>query len=149
MEIYRITKLENTDKLVSSGKESRWNKKDEKVIYTAGSRSLACLENVVHSSGEMLEELFAVMIIYVPDEIGYQTGSLDDLPVDWDKYSRPTACQDIGSQWYNAKRYALLRVPSSVILQEFNYVINTEHPDFGRIRIIEVVPFAFDKRIKL
>ena len=73
MLIYRISKAQYTDRLVASGGAARWNSRGRFVIYTAATRALACLENVVHRSGEGLQESFRVMVIDVPDNLPIET----------------------------------------------------------------------------
>jgi len=56
--------------------------------------------------------------------------------------------QEIGSQWYNAMEFLVLKVPSAVIEQEYNYVINTRHPDFSKlVRLKAVEDFVWDRRL--
>jgi len=148
MQVYRITQIKYTDQLYASGYEGRWNQKGEKVIYTSSSRSLACLENVVHSSGELLQKAFAVMVIYFPDHIYIESINQNDLPKYWNQKARPLVCQQLGSAWYRSKKSLVLQVPSAIVAQEFNYLINVHHPDFSKIKIIDLESFPFDPRIK-
>ena len=140
MLLYRICLAKYADGLFASGYRARWNYKDQFVIYCAGSRALACLENVVHRSGEGLNEQFRVLVIEVPDELAVTEIQLAELPADWHRASRYAQCQPLGSQWYEARESAVLRVPSSIIPQEHNYLLHSRHPDFSRI--------SFDARIK-
>lgn len=147
MEVFRITKAKYAHQLYASGVAGRWNEKGEEVIYAAGSRSLACLENLVHKSGLGGSITYRTMIIYIPDTIAIQQISLPDLPEGWNEISLNKVCQQLGSAWYTAQETPVLKVPSAVIPTEFNYVLNTRHPDFKQIRLIEAVPFFFDKRL--
>lgn len=146
--LYRICLAKYADGLFASGYRARWNFKDQFVIYCASSRALACLENVVHRSGEGLTEPFRVLVIDVPDDLVVEEIRLDQLPADWARASRYGVCQPLGSQWYEARRSAVLRVPSSIVPQESNYLLHSRHPDFQRIRIVAREPFSFDPRIK-
>ncbi len=135
--------------LYASGRANRWNYPEERVIYTAGSRSLACLENVVHSSGEALQQTFVVVVIYIPDELTIQTIPTNDLLNDWYMTARHPVCQQLGSDWIKSQKTAVLKVPSAIIREASNFVLNTQHPDYQKIEIIQSKPFAFDPRIKL
>ncbi|GAB2941709.1 RES family NAD+ phosphorylase [Hymenobacter coalescens] len=148
MLVYRICLARYADDLFASGYRARWNYKDQFVIYTASSRALACLENVVHRSGEGLHDQFRVLVIDVPDDLLVEEIRLADLPPDWAKASRYALCQPLGSQWYEARRAAVLRVPSSIVPPESNYILHSRHPDFKRIQIVAREPFSFDARIK-
>ena len=148
MEIYRICLAKYASELVASGNPGRWNLRGQLVIYAAGSRALACLENVVHRSGEGLNILFKVIRINVPDALLIEELTLDQMPPDWQLPRHYARCQPLGTAWYQRQTAAVLRVPSSIITHEHNYVLNTRHPDFGQIRIVDWEEFAFNPRIK-
>ena len=148
MEVFRITKVQYADRLVASGGAARWNARGRFVIYTAASRALACLENVVHRSGEGLQETFRVMVIQLPNTIHMDTISPDMLPPDWFAYTHYAQCQQLGEDWLQHGQSAVLRVPSAIIPQEWNFLINPMHPDFSSIKLLKIEPFAFDPRIK-
>lgn len=148
MVVYRITKAVYADRLIASGGAARWNSRNEFVIYTAATRALACLENVVHRSGEGLLENFRVMVIDVPDTLTVDTLPPDTLPANWFDFEQYGACQQIGGEWLRSGRSAVLRVPSAIIANEYNYLLNPAHPDFSRIVLLRTEPFAFDPRIK-
>ena len=148
MEIYRICLAKYASELVASGNPGRWNLRGQLVIYAAGSRALACLENVVHRSGEGLNSLFKVIRINVPDALLIEELTLDQMPPDWQLPRHYARCQPLGTAWYQRQTVAVLRVPSSIIAHEYNYVLNTHHPDFGQIRIVGWEDFEFDSRIK-
>lgn len=148
MLVYRITKAVYADRLVASGGAARWNYRGQFVLYTAASRALACLENVVHRSGEGLMEVFRVMVIEVPDTLAITTIELDSLPGGWTDFQQYARCQERGSDWLQRGQTAVLRVPSAIIDTECNYLLNPAHPDFGQIRLLRTEPFLFDPRIK-
>ncbi len=147
MEVFRITLTKYSDKLYATGRINRWNYRGEKLIYTAGSQSLACLENIVHSSGEALNQSFTVMVIYIPDKISPQVIRPDQLVKDWNKHAWSRTCQALGSKWLNGRTSLLLQVPSSIIPEEKNYLINPNHQEFGLVKVIDRQQFTFDKRI--
>ncbi|WP_375415947.1 RES family NAD+ phosphorylase [uncultured Hymenobacter sp.] len=148
MEVYRICLAKYAGALVASGYPARWNRRGQLVIYTAGSRALACLENVVHRSGEGLADHFKVLRITFPDDLAIEELTLAELPADWQRPENYARCQPLGAAWYEGTRAAVLRVPSSIIAHEVNYVFNTRHPDFAQVRIAGREDFAFDPRIK-
>lgn len=147
MLIYRITKAIYADRLVASGGAARWNSRGQFVIYTAATRALACLENVVHRSGEGLTENFRVMVIDVPDDLPTVTVAPETLPPDWFDFHQYGTCQRIGGEWLQAGQSVVLQVPSAIIPNEWNYLLNPAHSDFSRITLVRTEPFAFDPRI--
>ncbi|ASS49506.1 MAG: hypothetical protein A3D31_02685 [Candidatus Fluviicola riflensis] len=149
MELFRISSAEYSTQLIASGAANRWNKKGEFVIYAGGSRSLSTLESVVHRSFIKPDVLFKVMIISVPDSDHLvKTISTTDLPKNWRQFEAYSRLQEIGSNWCNSKETLILKVPSAVIPQEYNYVINTEHPDFrGNVKLVRTESYFWDERL--
>lgn len=148
MEVYRITLASYADKLHASGKAGRWNTEGKKIIYTAASRSLACLENVVHRSNRGLNTSFKVMVIYVPDALFVESINPKQLPDDWFAYPDMPQCRSLGDAWLQQNDAAALKVPSAIIPYEYNYLLNPLHQHFDQIKIIAAENFRFDKRIK-
>lgn len=147
MEIFRITLSRYADELFASGLSGRWNKEGEKVIYAAASRSLACLENLVHRRGQMKSASYQTIVIFIPDDLAIQRVELKDLPEDWQQKSEAEECRQIGSSWYQRKESPVLSVPSVIMPYERNLVINSEHSDFSKVKIIKKEPFYFDPRL--
>lgn len=133
---------------MASGGAARWNTRGRFVIYTAGSRALACLENVVHRSGEGLQDLFRVMVINVSDALPIETIAPADLPADWSDYQNYDICQQRGEAWLSRADVPVLRVPSAIVTQGWNYLLNPAHPLFLGIQLIRTEAFAFDSRLK-
>jgi RES domain-containing protein len=147
MNIYRITLAAYATALVAPGSQGRWNSYGNKVIYAAATRSLACLENLVHRNGEGLKELFKVMVIAVPDTVSIGDLLINDLPADWTLYKRQPHTRRIGDSWLQSFESCILRVPSAIIQYEHNYLINPAHPDFKQISIAATEDFMFDGRL--
>lgn len=148
MRVYRITKAIYADRLVASGGAARWNARGRFVIYTAATRALACLENVVHRSGEGLQDNFRVMVIDIPDTLPIETIAPASLPPNWFDFQNYVYCQQWGEEWLQTGTSAVLQVPSAIIPNEWNYLLNPGHPDFSKIQLVRTEPFAFDPRIK-
>ncbi|MDB5124950.1 MAG: hypothetical protein JWP94_3079 [Mucilaginibacter sp.] len=148
MLVYRILLTEYAGGLMASGRAARWNPNEVKMIYTASSRSLACLENVVHRGQVGLTRAFSIMTIECPDRIKIKTIHVHDLPSNWIDFNQMQLTQHIGEKWIRENKYAILCVPSSIVEDEVNYLINPDHHDFKQISIIKTQPFTFDKRIK-
>ena len=118
------------------------------MIYSASSRSLACLENVVHSNGEALGQQFSVMVIYIPDTASKEIIQSHQLPNDWNKTVRSKTCKKLGSEWIKGNRSLLLQVPSAIVPDEKNYLINPNHKEIAKVKIVDRQEFGFDQRIK-
>ena len=140
MELFRISAEKYSNELSSSGSANRWNKSKQFVIYTGSSRSLSSLELVVHRSSIKPSLVYKVMIIYVPDkEELYNQVSLKLLPKNWRSIRAYPILQEIGANWYQKKETLILKIPSAIIPQEYNYIINTSHPDFEKnVKLIDI-----------
>jgi len=149
MIVYRIALAKFATGLFASGNPARWNSKDVKVIYTAGSRSLACLENVVHRSSLGLKENFRTILVEIPDDLTLQEIKISSLNPDGREYSQYPYTQDMGDRWVNESLSVVLKIPSAIIPEECNYLINPLHKDFTRIKYLASEPFNFDERIKV
>lgn len=149
MQVYNIRKEKFADKLVASGIANRWNRKDEFVIYTSGSRALSTLELVVHRAHIQIEDSYLLLILSLnisDDDI--ITIHSSDLPDNWKSIQSYPTLQAIGSEWYRSYSSLILKVPSSIIPQEYNYIIHTRHPDFSKkVSIAGREPFTWDRRL--
>jgi RES domain-containing protein len=148
MIVFRITLEKYATGLYASGNPARWNSKDVKVIYTAGSRALACLENVVHRGSFGLRENFRTILVEIPDDVNMEEISLSSLVPDWRKYSNYPFTQQLGDAWVKRSLAAVLKIPSAIIPEEYNYLLNPLQADFRRIKYVRNEPFDFDERIK-
>jgi len=118
------------------------------MIYTSSSQALAALENVVHRSGEGLNDLFRVMTILIPDDVSSKVVKIKDLPENWHTREGRSKTRLLGNEWIRKGDSLLLRVPSAIITGEANIMINPNHPDFKKVKVEAIEPFDFDPRIK-
>ena len=150
MEVFRITHKKWSNCLSGSGFAARWNSQGIHIVYTADSRALACLENIVHRESKDLHLFFILMRIMIPPELKIIEILPGDLPDKW-YYANEKAyklCRPFGDLWIKSSDSAVLKVPSAIIPGEFNYLINPAHEDFKHISIISEESFFFDERIK-
>jgi RES domain-containing protein len=115
------------------------------MIYTAQSQSLAVLEVLVHlDSPELLKKyvLFEVAV----DEAYVDALDPSKLPRNWTVDPAPSEVQTIGDDWAAGGTSAVLRVPSTLVPGESNFLLNPRHPDFRKLRIGKALPFLFDPR---
>ncbi len=150
MEIYRLSREKFA--ATSSGKGAalkgaRWNSIGVELIYTASNRSLAMAEVAVHFTLATLPDDYMITTIFVPDDISIQKRTVADLPNEWNTFPHPSTTQAIGDQFIADNKFCVLQIPSAVTLGDYNLLINPNHPDFKRIKIIAIDKFPFDKRI--
>ena len=148
MDVFKICREKYAHSLMASGAANRWNKKDQFVIYTGGSRSLSTLETVAHRSAINLSSPYKLLTITITDLSSIQEINLENLPDNWKSIDAYVELLEIGSEWYNSMESLVLKVPSALITQEFNYIINTNHPSFSTNIILKnVEDFVWDIRL--
>lgn len=148
MRVYRIALATYSKKLAASGRSARWNPEGYFFIYTSANPSLACLENVVHRSNIGLTDHFRIMTIEIPDGVRIEKADIKKLSRGWKNHLISDATKKFGKKWADEKRTCILQVPSAIVPFDFNYIINTAHPEFKKIKLISTQPFNFDARIK-
>ncbi|SMD38081.1 RES domain-containing protein [Reichenbachiella faecimaris] len=147
MMVYRVCHERFAHQLVSSGRPNRWNQRDQHVIYASGSISLCALELLAHTNGIRPSGTFKIMHIEILDRPEITDLSTNSLPPDWHELSAYPITQQIGSLWYQSKKSLVLRVPSAIISQESNFILNTAHPNFDKhIKLKEIADFIWDHR---
>jgi RES domain-containing protein len=127
----------------------RWNSLNIKIIYTSETRPLATLEISVHLdlSEDLSDDRFYVEI-EIPNEIVIQEVALDDLPDDWNSKPPTLTTHTIGDDFVNYNIAAILKAPSSIVPQEFNYLIKPGHQDLSKIKVLSTLKMIFDSRFK-
>lgn len=147
MTVYKICHEKYAQRLTASGTANRWNRKDEYVIYTANSISLSTLEMIAHRSNIIASQRYKLLTIELDADVSVQTIKPDALPENWRTLEAYIELQEKGSQWYQKSESLVLKVPSAIVPQEFNYILNTNHPDFEKIKLVKVEDFTWDERI--
>ena len=125
----------------------RWNSLQTKLVYTSESRALATLEVSVHIDlSQDLPMDRHYVEIEIPDDILILEVNSNDLPPGWDSKPPSLITQQIGDDFVEQGDAAVLKVPSSIVPQEFNYLINPQHPDSKRILVKRTSSMFFDSR---
>jgi RES domain-containing protein len=148
MLVYRIVLEKWSQSLTASGQAARWNSRGRFILYSAGTRALACLENVVHRNSRGLNQLFKTMVIEVPDGLFIEKISEENLPDGWHDFNNYHLTQQLGDAWLDGMKSAVLAVPSAIIPTEQNFLFNVQHLDFQKIKLLKTEDFVFDPRIK-
>jgi RES domain-containing protein len=117
-------------------------------VYTSASLALAVLEVLVHLERPELPGDLVAIPADIPDTITIARVAMSDLPANWRRYPAPEALGDLGMRWARQGGAPVLAVPSAVILQEPNYLLNPLHSDFKRIRVGKPEAFRFDPRLR-
>lgn len=155
MLVYRIEREKYLSSTLSGigasvTKGYRWNSLHTKLVYTAESRALAVLEVSVHLdlSQDMPLDRYYIEI-EIPNDFLILEVNAEDLPSGWDAKPPTNITQIIGDDFVEQGEAAVLKVPSSIIPQESNYLINPSHPDAKRIKVKSTSLMVFDTRFKM
>jgi len=154
MRVFRIERMRYcTDALRGIGSALsggfRWNSLHTCMVYTSESRSLAMLEVCVHLNiNQELPSDRYLMEIDIPGKLVIENHTPDSLPVGWNDLPPRKVSQQFGDDFIRRAETAVMRVPSCIVPNEFNFLINPTHPDARKIKVVESKPFSFDRRLR-
>lgn len=125
----------------------RWNSPGRAVVYLGGSRALSALEMLVHLTTPLArKKTYKIIQIGIPLKCiaHYPSGA---LPNNWREEPAPTSTQEIGDDWLTANGQLALAVPSVIVPEEKNILLNPLHTDFKKVVSETPVDFSFDPRL--
>ena len=140
------------DDLTGAGAEAtggRWNERGVAMIYAAGSIALACLETVVHLNTGGLPFNRFLVAVDIPDEVWSRARreTAASLKVGWDAEPAGRVSMASGSGWARSVDSAVRLVPSIIVPEEMNVLINPAHPDAVAIKAAKVRRWLYDPRL--
>lgn len=124
----------------------RWNRPGTRLVYAAEHLSLAALELFVHLDPEDAPRVLFRFRVEVPDD-AIEVLPRGRLPPRWRAYPAPPATAAIGTDWARRREQLALLVPSAVIPEENNVLLNPEHPRFDRLDLGSGEAFSLDPRM--
>jgi RES domain-containing protein len=124
----------------------RWNSAGVPVVYASEHLSLAALEVLVHVRIDQVRVTFHGFEITIPDAL-VEVVPDKQLPKGWDGAPIVAATREFGSTWARDRRSVALSVPSAIVRQERNFVLNPLHPDFAKLKFGRSMRFRFDERL--
>jgi len=148
MRVYRISHCKFINDLTGTGAAlygGRWNSKAVYILYTAASPSLALLESLAHIKN-VVSQNFCMICLDIPEEhvIAIQP---DDLPAQWRAFPAPDTLKKLGDNFIKDGRYLALKLPSAIMPEEQNYLLNPAHKDFKKIKIVFSRKIVLDTRV--
>jgi RES domain-containing protein len=138
------------DKLDGEGAKingGRWNDIGIPCIYSSVTRALALLEYTCHAKKHLIPRDLSFVTYEVTDH-SIETYTIDQLPGNWKHWPHPKEPRDFGSTFLKANKFLLYQLPSVVIEDEMNFIINPSHPDMKLVSIKEIKDYAYDLRLK-
>ncbi|WP_461453256.1 RES family NAD+ phosphorylase [Mucilaginibacter sp.] len=149
MILYRIAKCAYINDLSGAGARlygGRWSSVGKPMVYLASTRSLAVLEVLVHLSPTMFPDSFCIAEIKVPDD-SIKELAINNIPANWQDILPSIELKKIGDDFLKQQEGLLLKVPSAIVAEEFNYLLNPLHPAMSKVKLVKQLPFNFDQRL--
>ncbi|OYT91147.1 MAG: hypothetical protein CFE43_15000 [Burkholderiales bacterium PBB3] len=125
----------------------RWNSPGVAAIYAGMTAEIAAMEKLVHSSDLLPKDLVLAVIALPDDPTLYMRYGVKDLPDGWDALPSSASAVLIGDKFLLDSKHLGLFVPSAVMPEATNVVLNPNHPAFANVAISIVRPFEFDSRL--
>lgn len=150
MFVYRIARTSYIQDLSGTGAKrfgGRWNNKGIALLYTSQHRSLAILELLVNTGMQALPKDLSMLKLKLPKLNSSSEITAADLPGNWRNTPAPFQLAEMGSEWIISNSALTLHVPSAVVPEEKNILVNPNHPDFKKLRIESVSSFKIDSRL--
>lgn len=124
----------------------RWHTRGRRVVYCSESPA-ALLEVLVHFEIDVrdLPTRYRLLKLRAPDALVVEDLLAADLPPDWIEQTDRTRA--IGDRWLQAGRSTLLRVPSAVVPETFNVLLNPGHAHARQLEVMQVSEHAIDPRL--
>lgn len=142
MKLWRISEFADLSGLGGKMYRGRWHSDETAVVYCSDHPSTALLEILVHTTRENFLETYQLLEISCPLGLGIHE---PNLPTNWP--NRRIASQQVGNDFLRSLEAPIMRMPSVVMPQAFNYLVNPAHPDAASITIARSWRYPFDSRL--
>jgi RES domain-containing protein len=149
MLVYRIAGRKYSKDISGTGASlygGRWNKKGTPVLYTSENEALALLEFIVNTPPLIIPDP-DLLVLEIPENSVTEI-TQKALPRNWDNYPAPAILAEIGQRWVAKNETIALRVPSCIIHNNSNYILNCQHPEYKTVRVVVHKQFKYDPRFK-
>lgn len=140
---YPASDLSGTGARITGG---RWNSKGSPVVYCSTSIALATLETVHYLRGGGLPFNRYLVRIAIPDVVWDARQVLEPFPGGWDAIPAGLSGKRAGDGWIAAGKSALLLVPSVIVPDEYNVLLNPRHADAAAVTASTVRRWSYDPR---
>ena len=143
---YTADDLSGTGARITGG---RWNRKGTPMLYAASSQALACLETVVHLNAGDLPLNRYLVEVDIPDDLVAAAVRFDPvIHVGWDAIPEGMVSIEAGEQWVSSGASAVMIVPSVIVPDEMNFLVNPRHADANAIKARKLRKWTYDMRLR-
>lgn len=151
MYVYRVANLKYKDSTLSGiGAEKvggRWNEIGTRAVYCSENASLALLEYYVHSANKAtLPKSILIAKIEIPHE--FEIERIKVLPEKWNQYPYSSQTTEVFTKRALSRDFFAIKVPSTIVGVEYNYILNPLYKDFGKIEVVDFTELPIDARLK-
>lgn len=125
----------------------RWHSKGSRIVYCAPNPATALLEMLVNAEIEIedLPDTFRLLKIEIPDAVSREDLDESSLPALWQVH--PQLTRGVGDRWLEGKRSLLMRVPSAVVPETLNILVNPQHAEARRVKLLGSGEVRLDQRL--
>jgi len=120
----------------------RWNSPGKYAVYTAENNLLAALEVALRVPLTNISSDYVMIPILAPDNAAVYSPT---LPKNWNR--NPKLTQQIGNEFLEANKFLLMKVPSALMSNTFNFLINPKHKLFKEVKVNKPESLLFDERL--
>lgn len=147
MILWRVSNYATLDGVGGLYASGRWHSRGQLIVYCTQNPATALLESLVHMEidSEDRPEQFQIIKIEGPDTLSHERIAGNELPLAWKTDTSIT--QSIGDQWLSENRSLLLEVPSVLVPETWNVLVNPQHREAAMLRVVSVYEHAFDARL--
>lgn len=126
---------------------ARWHSQGHPVVYLAASPAGALVEVLVHLELDPrhLPQSYQMLKAEAPHDIVLSSIAPSSLPSNWRDDLVLTRSK--GDEWLASGQSALFEVPSAILPETFNLLLNPRHPAAQRITVLWHEPFPYDRRL--
>ncbi|HEX7361056.1 MAG TPA: RES family NAD+ phosphorylase [Bryobacteraceae bacterium] len=144
--LYRAEHGPGLDGIGGTFADGRWHRRGERVVYFGASAAIVVLERLAHTDPDLLPADLRLACFELSRAISpIKVEQVSPLPEDW--IQDEAATRRIGGDWWRERLSPLLIVPSAILPEESNYVLNPQHAAATPLRLIHERPFSFDPRL--
>ena len=150
MKIYRLTKTNFINDLSGEGARlfgGRWNKRGDSLLYFSEHLSLCVLELLTRIDFEFLVDDYSFIEVEVPSSLISMLKKPSRISKKWRSNPPVSDTEIYGSTWLKNNKTLGLAVPSAVLTNENNILINPRHPQFSQLKIIKTSVLDLDSRV--
>ena len=150
MIVYRVGKKQYSTDLLGEGARlfgGRWNPVGTSCLYTSASRALAVLEFSININSMDIPSGLCFTVIEIP-ETEIEEISIKNLPENWNSFPVSSLTQIFGADLLKNCKKPIIKIPSTIISTEFNYLLIPKHLKSQNFKIIAIEDFEYDIRIK-